>query len=65
MPKAERSLELVLNGYDNGQVEYLTLLNSQQKFVEVNLAYTDSLEQLQKAAALLEGQLLTDSLAAD
>ncbi len=65
LPKAERSLELVLNGYDNGQVEYLTLLNSQQKFVEVNLAYTDSLEQLQKAAALLEGQLLTDSLAAD
>ena len=65
LPKAERSLELVRNGYESGQVEYLTLLNSQQKFVQVNLAYTDSLETLQTAMALLTGQLLTDSLAAD
>ena len=65
LPKSERSLELVLDGYDNGQIEYRTLLSSRQSFVEVNLAYTDSLEELQKAAALLEGQLLTDSLAAD
>ena len=65
LPKAERSLELVRTGYDGGQVEYLTLLNSQQKFVQVNIAYTDSLEELQKASALLGGQLLSDSLAAD
>jgi len=40
-------------------------VNSQQKFVQVNLAYADSLEALPKAAAQLDGQLLSDSLAAD
>lgn len=62
LPKAKRSLELVRNGYENGQVEYLTLLNSQQKFVQVNLAWIEALEDLQQAAALLDGQLLADSL---
>lgn len=65
LPKAKQSLDLVRKGYNNGQVEYLMLLNSHQKFVQVNIAYTDSLEDLQQAAALLEGQLLTNSLAAD
>lgn len=62
LPRAERSLKLVREGYDNGQVEYLTLLNSQQKFVEVSLAYAESLEALHTAAALLDGQLMDDSL---
>ncbi|MFK7821004.1 MAG: TolC family protein, partial [Planctomycetaceae bacterium] len=65
LPKADRSLKLVRRGYDSGQVEYLTLLNSQQKFVEVSIAHTDALEELQKAYALLSGKLLDDSLAAD
>ncbi len=65
LPRAKRSLALVRKGYDNGQVEYLTLLNSQQKFVQVNLSYTDSLRGLQEAAALLDGKLLTNSLAPD
>lgn len=65
LPKAESSLELVRTGYAQGQTEYLTLLNAQQKFIEVNLAYVDSLEQLQLAAALVDGRLLSDSLAAD
>lgn len=65
LPRAERSLELVRQGYDNGQVEYLTLLNSQQKFVQANLAYIDALETLQTSAALLDGQLLDDSLSGD
>lgn len=61
LPKADQSLELVRNGYKQGQVEYLTLLNSQEKFVQASLAYLDSLEALQLAAALVEGQLLKDS----
>lgn len=62
VPRAERSLKLVREGYDNGQVDYLTLLNSQQKFVQVSLAHADALEALQTSSVLLDGQLLDDSL---
>jgi len=63
IPKAEQSLEFVTGGYDKGQVEYLTLLNAQQTYNEVKLSYLDALRELRVALAILEGQLLTDSLA--
>ncbi len=62
LPRARESLELVTNGYENGQVKYLTLINSQQKFVRVNLTYLNSVQQLWEAATLIEGQLLSESL---
>jgi len=64
VPRAERSLELVTNGYEMGQVDYLTLLTAQQTYVQVTLSYIDSLRELRTASAIIEGQLLTDSLAA-
>jgi cobalt-zinc-cadmium efflux system outer membrane protein len=62
VPRAERSLTLVTNGYEMGQVDYLTLLTAQQTYVEVTLSYIDSLRELRTASAVIEGQLLTDSL---
>ena len=62
VPKAKRSLALVTQGYEKGQVEYLTLLTAQQTYVEVSLSHLDSLRELQIASAILEGKLLTGSL---
>ena len=63
VPKAERSLSLVTNGYKQGQVEYLTLLTAQQTYVQVTLAYVDALRELQAATAVIEGKVLSGSLA--
>ena len=63
VPKARKSLDLVSNGYERGQVEYLTLLTAQRTYVQANLAYLDSLKELRRASVALDGQLLTGSLA--
>lgn len=63
VPRAKRSLQLVTDGYKQGQVEYLTLLTAQQTYLQVNLSYLDSLKELRSASSTIEGQLLTDSLA--
>ncbi|PHS11185.1 MAG: hypothetical protein COA78_10225 [Blastopirellula sp.] len=63
LPKAQRSLDLVTVGFKKGQVEYLTLLTSQQTFVEVSLAHLDAARELRVAAVMIDGQLLTNSLA--
>jgi cobalt-zinc-cadmium efflux system outer membrane protein len=62
LPRAERSLKLVTDGYDKGQVAYLTLITSQQTYLQVNLSYLESLQELRAAAAIIEGQLLSGSL---
>jgi len=62
VPKAEQSLQLVRVGYEEGEVEYLTLLNAQQTFLQVNLSYLDALRELWAATAVIEGRLLTGSL---
>lgn len=64
VPRAEKSLQLVTRAYDQGQAEYLTLLLSQQTYVQVSLSYLDSLRQLYTASALIDGQLLSGSLTA-
>ena len=64
VPRAERSLKLVTDGYQKGQVKYLTLLTAQQTFLQVNLSYLDSLRELRTAASIIDGQLLSNSLAA-
>ena len=63
VPRAIRSLKLVTDGYQKGQVQYLTLLTAQQTYLQVNLSFLDSLQELRAASSLIDGQLLTDSLA--
>jgi cobalt-zinc-cadmium efflux system outer membrane protein len=62
LTRADRSLELVARGYREGQVDYLTLLNAQQTFVEVSLAYLDSVREFRAALVAIESQLLGGSL---
>jgi cobalt-zinc-cadmium efflux system outer membrane protein len=62
IPKARKSLELVTNGYEKGQVKYLTLLTVQQTHVQVNLAYLESLQEFRSSAAVINGYLLSGSL---
>ncbi|MEK6249188.1 MAG: TolC family protein [Planctomycetales bacterium] len=63
LPRANKSLELVTNAYSQGQTDYITLLTSQRTYNRVNLAYLQSLLELRETAVIIEGQLLSDSLA--
>lgn len=63
LPKASRSLQLVSDGYDKGLTDYLTLLTVQRTFIQTNLSYLESLQELRRAVARIEGRLLDDSLA--
>jgi outer membrane protein TolC len=60
--KARKSLDLVKDGYEEGQSDYLSLITAQQTFVRVNLAYLESLKELRTSLVIIEGQLLTGSL---
>ena len=63
VPRARQSLKLVTAGYEKGQVQYRTLLTAQQTYVQVNLSYLNSLRELRASSSLIDGQLLTGSLA--
>lgn len=62
LARARKSLDLVTDGYDKGQVDYLTLLTTQRTFFEVNLAYLDALRELREATVVIENQLQSGSL---
>ena len=62
VPKAKRSLNLVTDGYEKGQVQYLTLLTAQQTYLQVNLSHLDSLQELRVSSNIIDGQLLSGSL---
>ncbi len=62
LTRARKSLDLVTNGYEKGQVNYLTLITTQQTYFLVNLAYLDALGQLHESLEAIQGQLLTGSL---
>jgi cobalt-zinc-cadmium efflux system outer membrane protein len=64
VPRASRSLKLVTDGYEKGQINYLTLLTAQQTYLQVNLSYLDSLRELRASSAIIEGQLLSGILSA-
>ena len=65
LPRADKSIDLVGEGYRVGQVDFLALLTSQRTFIRVNIAYVDALSEMRQAATLIEGQLLSDSLQAE
>ena len=63
VPRSQQSLGLVSDGYQKGQVQYVTLLTARQAHLRLNLSYLESLRELWAAANMIEGQLLVDSLA--
>ncbi|MEO1996000.1 MAG: TolC family protein [Planctomycetaceae bacterium] len=62
LPRAQRSLQLVSDGYQKGQVDFLTFVTSQRTFVQTNLAFLKSVQDLRRAVTVIEGQLLSGSL---
>jgi len=64
LPDAKSSLDLVTNGYQQGEFGYLALLTAQRTYFQTNLAYLESVQQLRESAVTIDGLLLTDSLTA-
>ena len=65
LPRAERTLELVQQGYKLGEVGYLDFLAAQRTFSRTNLAYVDALESIWQSTIRIEGLLLEGSLAGE
>jgi cobalt-zinc-cadmium efflux system outer membrane protein len=62
LPNARKSLELIQNGYRQGEFSYLTLLTAQRTFVSANLNYLNNLQELVARRVTLEGMLLRGGL---
>ena len=62
LPAAKESLDLIASGYQQGEFSYLNLLTAQRTYFQSNLAYLESLLQLQSAEAQIRGLLLSESL---
>ena len=62
LPNAKTSLDLVHNGYRQGQVDYLTLLTAQRTYFRVNLAYLESMRQYRTSRVAIDGLLLSGGL---
>ncbi|NUQ65962.1 MAG: TolC family protein [Pirellulales bacterium] len=62
LPSAQQAMELVAQGYRQGELSYLELLTSQRTFADVNLDYLESLQQFWTSTVAIEGMLLTGGL---
>ncbi len=62
LPRAQRTLELVQQGYQQGEVGYLDSLVAQRTFSQTNLAYLEALSQLWQSHTRIDGLLLEDGL---
>jgi cobalt-zinc-cadmium efflux system outer membrane protein len=64
LDKAQQTMQLVDQGYRQGELDYLALLTAQRTYYRTNLAYIDALRELWIAVAEIDGLLLSDSLGA-
>ncbi|HLA85163.1 MAG TPA: TolC family protein [Thermoguttaceae bacterium] len=62
LPDASRSLELVQQGYRQGEFGYLELLTAQRTYFRTHLAYVESLRTLWVSGTMIDGMLLTGGL---
>lgn len=62
LPRAQQTLDLVRQGYEQGEVGYLDLLTAQQMFSQTNIAYLDALGSLWQSYVQIDGLLLDGSL---
>jgi cobalt-zinc-cadmium efflux system outer membrane protein len=62
LPRADRTFELIGQGYAQGEMGYLDLLTAQRTYAQTNLAYLDALGALWQSWAEIDGLLLRDSL---
>ncbi|HVT26475.1 MAG TPA: TolC family protein [Lacipirellulaceae bacterium] len=62
LPDAQSSLDLVNEGYRQGEFYFLGLLTAQRTYFQMNLAYLDALLQLHESSIEIDGMLLRGSL---
>ena len=62
LPRAQRTFDLVQQGYAQGEVGYLDVLAAQQTYSRTNLAYLDALGSLWQNYVQIDGLLLDGSL---
>jgi len=63
LPSARRSLDIVNGGYRQGEFNFLTLLTAQRTYFQANVAYLSAISELRRSEAMIEGLMLSDSLA--
>ena len=64
LPDARKSLDLVQQGYRQGEFGYLELLTAQRTYFQTNAAYVRSLRTLWVSNTLIDGMLLSNGLMA-
>lgn len=62
LPDAKESLDMVREGYGQGEFGYLELLTAQRTYFRVNLAHVEGLRALWVSSTRIEGMLLTGGL---
>jgi cobalt-zinc-cadmium efflux system outer membrane protein len=64
LPNARQSLDLLDQGYRQGEFSYVNVLMAQRTFAQTNLTYLNALQELWESRNAIDGLLLTDSLQA-
>ena len=59
---ATQNLNLITKGYQDGQIDFLSMLTAQRTLLNVQLTYLNSSRKLHTAVTKLNGHLLFDSL---
>lgn len=62
LPDAQENLDLTEQGYKAGESSFLQVLTARQTYFEAQLAYVESLTELRKVTAEIEGLQLTGGL---
>ena len=61
LPAARESLDMVVKAYNQGELDYLQMLSTQQIYTRNNLAYLEDLETAWRKWAQIEGLLVAGS----
>lgn len=62
LPKARQTWDLVVEGYAQGEVDFLNLLTAQRTYFDANLNYLNALRQVWREGNRIRGFLLDDGL---
>ncbi len=61
-PKAKETLDLVTQGYQQGEIDFLQLLTAQRTYSQINLTYLEQLQLAWRQNIEIKGMLLSGSL---
>jgi outer membrane protein, heavy metal efflux system len=63
LPNAKESVDLASSRYQAGESNFTALLVAQRTYLQTQITYLDSLRELRETSVLIDGLLLSDSLA--